>query len=376
MRLTGVNSGLAVVMLTVLMAGCAPPPDVRLGDGGTPGATAPASDPGSASSPADTAWRHLATTEGRLDGGVAGVAVEDAAGLAQAWTAYGLPQSAPEVDFDRSVVLLLGQPDDACVDELVGLDVVGGGLQLKWLAPPGVCAQPLLTRIHAVEVDRRHVPSTFEVAFPEPFADQAEAVTLRVATVDGDPPPPPQPPAAMTDAQMDEVFADHEVRRCTPQDSEIPSATPGAPSGRDGKAAGLEEVRAWLADRGYRADHDYVPFVARGEGGSQPGLWVDGGAADRVRAELDTAFGEKAVLVVDHPYDFKAVDKAQRDLGALMNTEGPGAISFTTGLPGPVTIGMIDPTREALDAVAAAVDASVVCVEPALSGVSDGVGQP
>jgi hypothetical protein len=37
---------------------------------------------------------------------------------------------------------------------------------------------------------------------------------------------------------------------------------------------------------------------------------------------------------------------------------------------------MIDPTRKALDRIAATVDPSLVCVSPVLSGVSADVGRP
>lgn len=359
----------------LLLSGCAPggPPDVGFGAGGG------ASD----AAPPDTAWRHLATTEGMLDGNVTAAAVESADGLAAAWDEYRLPEGAPEVDFDRRFVLLLGQPDDACVDELTRLEVEEGSLQVEWLSPPGACPQPLVFRIHAVEVDRRHVPERFEVAFPEPFETEADPVTIEVATAEGDAPPPPEPPDSMTEEELEAVFAGHSVRRCTAADEPLPPEAHGDPiddteeyteAPEEQQALDLvDDVRRWLRSNGYRDQVDYIPFIDRREG-VRPGLWVDNGAAAKVQRELDAAFGRGTVHVEDHAYDFEAVQQAQDDLMPLMGDDGPGNIVSSSGLPGPVRIGMVDPTREALDQIAAAVDVSVVCVDPELSGVGAEAG--
>ncbi len=103
---------------------------------------------------------------------------------------------------------------------------------------------------------------------------------------------------------------------------------------------------------------------------------IDNGQADTVRRRLDDVFGRNAVDVYANPYDFQEVDKAQREVDDLMGGEGPGSIVSSTGVPGPVELGMIDPTREALDWVAATVDPSLVCVYPVLSGVPGDVGRP
>jgi hypothetical protein len=128
-------------------------------------------------------------------------------------------------------------------------------------------------------------------------------------------------------------------------------------------------VHRFLRQQGYRSNVDFVPYISRATG-VRPGFWVDGGAAPKVQRLLDDEFGNGAVLVVENRYDFEAIDKAQRDIGDLMGGDGPGSIVFSSGIPGPVELGMIDPTREALDRVAATVDPSLVCVEPTLSGVT------
>ncbi|MPZ74779.1 MAG: hypothetical protein GEU74_16460 [Nitriliruptorales bacterium] len=364
----------ALVAGLLLLSACAPGPSEQnpAGAGGSPAARDAA------------AWRHLATTEGMLDGDAAAEAVEAQADLLTAWDRYGLPETAPTVDFDRSFVLLVGQPDDACVDELIGLEVRDGRLRVGWLPPPGACALPLVFRIHAVEVDRRHVPSRFDVAFDEPYSADAEQVTIEVASAEGAAPPPPAPPRSMSDADLDAVFHDQPVRRCTAADSPVLQGSGGTahpdPESVDEQSEQavseqLDDVRRWLRRHGYHEDVNFVPYIDRRDG-IRPGLWVDGGAAHEIRRRLDQVFGDDAVAVEKNAYDFEAVRKAQDDLLPLMGDGGPGNIVSSTGLPGPVQIGMVDPTREALDQIAAIVDVSVVCVDPQLSGVRAEVGTP
>ena len=407
-------------MMIMLVAACSPgPPDVSLGGAGNPSAapSAPTVPAATGEGGGDVAWRHLATAEGVLGGSAAAAAIESAVDLKAAWERYGLSDSAPDVDFERSFVLLLGQPDDACVDELIGLEVRDGALKVRWLPPPGGCDQPLILRIHAVEVDRRHVPARFDVAFPEPYEQHAERVTIRVAAVDGEAPPPPAPPTAMRAEDLDAVFAGHEVRRCSKADERLVDAPVDGPLSDDPKIAKaqrgragfgvasdeastreafakpggiedlgfplteaewrqdtqasalLDDVRRWLRKQGYRPDADFVPFVSRRDG-IRPGVWVDGGTTAQVEGLLANEFGAGAVDVEENPYDFEAINKAQHDLGAIMGGDGPGSIVSSAGIPGPVEIGVIDPTRETLDLIAETVDPALVCVSPALSGVA------
>ncbi len=357
-------------VLVLVLAACSADADVALQGGAASRSAAaePAAEPEEA-----VAWHHLAVADGLPDGQVAAAAVESADDLQQAWKQFDFPGDVPPVDFERSFVLLLGQPDDDCIDELIRLEVIEGRLRVKWLPPPGGCTQPLVFRIHAVEVDRRHVPARFKVAFEEPYAADAEPVTLEVAAADGAAPPEPQPPQAMTEADLDAVFADHPVRRCTPADDPLanePRVATDDPPPMDEMAASdlIDDVRRLLRERGYRHNRDFVPYISRADG-VRPAVWVDDGNAGSVGRLLDDEFGNGAVVVVENRYDFEAIQQTQYDIGALMGGDEPGSIVSSTGIPGPVELGMIDPTREALDRVAAAVDPALVCVDPALSGV-------
>lgn len=373
--------GPALVLMALATACAASAPDVALDS--TPSPRDPAVQQPASPPPADVAWRHLATTEGTLNNGAAAEAVESRPDLEAAWSAYALPADVPQVDFKTNVVLLLGQPDDACVDELVGLEVRNGLLRVEWLPPPGGCNLPLIFRIHAVQVDRRHLPATFDVAFPQPFEGEAKPVTLEIAAVEGQPPPAPAPPQSMTKAELDAVFAGHPVRRCTPQDDPLQNepdsgvVTDDPPPRREVRVQTLsQEVHTRLRSHGYRVNVDFVPFISRA-GRIRPGVWIDDGNAPKVRRLLDDEFGNGGVLVVENRYDFEAVQKAQRQVGELMagGGDGPGSIVASAGIPGPVSITMIDPTREALDRIAATVDPSVVCVGAALSGVDGAAAQ-
>lgn len=398
----------------VFAAACSPPPDVTLG-APPPSDAPPASD---TPPPAEVAWRRLAHGTGMLRSNAAAEAVESQDALRAAWQRYELPDAAPEVDFGRNVVLLVGQPDDACVDELIGLEVRDRRLRVEWLPAPGGCAMPLVFRIHAVEVDRRHLPAQFTFAFEDPYEDEAEPVTLSIDAVAGQAPPPPEPPRAMTANDLDDVFRGHAVRRCT-KDDELVGNNPvdgplsadrevaaaqraragfGVPSDeattrevmasaqrndeygfpllaselqKDFEASELvDDVQAFLRRNDYRRGVDVETYLSRVDG-IRPGVLVDDPAkVAGVRQRLGAEFGGDAVLVVEHPYDFQAVNKAQGALRPLMGGSGHGSIMSSTGIPGPVMLGMIDPTREALDRIADLVDPSLVCVSPDLSGVA------
>ncbi len=338
----------AVVLAAVLIA-CGAPAGRRASDGG-----------------ASTAWRHLATTVGMLERQAAAAAVETQQDLDRAWVKHKLPGRTPAVDFQRNFVLLLGQADDDCVDELIRLQVRRCRLHVEWLPPPGGCAEPLVFRIHAVEVDRRHVPRRFEVAFPKPYSRDAKSVKIEVAAREGQAPDEPLPPKAMSDEHLAAVFRDHPVKRCEGEPAWM--ADGGGAGSQRAALPLLDEVQRWLRRHGYRENVDFVPFLSRRDG-VRPGVLVDNGRAGIVKRRLDEVYGHDVVDVHANPYDFREIDRAQRGVNDLMASEGPGSIVATNGIPGPVEIGMIDPTREALDRVAHTVDPALVCVGPILSGV-------
>jgi hypothetical protein len=337
------------------------------------GAGSPAAPSTDAATSADAAaWVHLAPVDGLLADSTAAAAVEDAPALDEAWSRYGFDGAPPTIDFDHRFVLLVLQPDDACPDELIGLEVTDDRLQVEWLPPPGGCQLPLIMRIHAVDVHRGHVPAVFTVALEEPYATEAEPTQIQLTPYDGEPaPPPPAPPRAMTDAEVDAVFDGHAVRRCTPDDDVVPPLPPGAVVDERSEAAEealMQDVMAWLRDQGWDMDREVVPIMDRHDN-LRPHLRVNADRAERLQRQVDREFGDGAVVVDANPYDLEAIAAAQEALTPLMGGDGPGSIWASSGIPGPVKLSMTDPTREALDAIAATVDPALVCVEVDLSGV-------
>ena len=329
--------------------------------------------PRAPSAAGDPAWVHLAQKEGRLRGRASAVAVETPAHLAAAWGDYHLPESPPDVDFEKYAVLLLLQPDDACSDDLATLRVTRGELAVEWLSPPGGCTLPLIFRLHAVAVHRSHIPQRFDVRVPEPHARDARATSIRLRVEPGQHPDPvlPTPPAPMTKEELDAVFAGHEIRRCRPDDHVLNDGpAPVHASGDGTRMADL--VRPWLRDNGFATDREAVPYIdTDGDGGLH--VLVAPANVERLQAALDEKFGPGVVAAEAARYDFAAIDRAQQDLRALMGPpDGPGSIVGSDGIPGPVQILMVDPTRGALDAVAATVDPRLVCVTPELSGYTAG----
>ena len=356
----------AVAVLTVGCAGRLPTPSSATSSPPTEQSQPPAAPTGPA------AWQHLAMVEDVLDDGAAAVALEDARAVAAAWQRYGFDEPPPQVDFDRRFVLLVLQPDDACPDELIGLDVVDGRLHVEWLAPPGGCNQPLIHRVHAVEVHRGHVPAEFDVVIAAPYADSATPTTITLQPYEGPAaPPPPQPPQAMTEAEVDAVFAGHDVRRCTPQDDVVPPLPPGTvidERNEGDEEALMQSVIEWLRANGWDLQREVVPIMDRHDN-LRPHLRVDADRAKQLQRQVDAEFGDGAVVVDANRYRMADIVAAQKALRPLMGGDGPGSIWGSSGLPGPVRLSMVDPTREALDRVAATVDPSLVCIDVELSGV-------
>jgi hypothetical protein len=365
----------------------------------------------------DVAWRHLGMVEDVLPGRAAAAAVENADELAAVWRRYGFEGEVPDVDLTHRIVLLLGQPDDACPDELVDLEVVDAQLQLGWLPPPGGCRQPLILRLHAVEVHRGHLPARFTVALDVPYDDELTPVTLELAPYEGDAPAPPAPPEAMSDAEVDEVFAGHPVRRCDPSSQrwwqgEVAGALSDDPdvaaAQRERAAFGVasdeatvrdvldhpdrvddygfallpaeleEDIRAselmeqlmgFLRAEGWDTDRDLTPVLARDDG-IRPSVLAGADEDEAVRELLDARFGPGTIEVLASPWDPAAVAAAQDALTALLApADGGWSLAWLSGPPGPAEIGIVDPTREALDAIADLVDPELVCVEVLRSGV-------
>lgn len=389
-------------------------------------ATAACGDPagsaagGGADTTLGAAWAYHGQVAGVLPDRAAAAVVEDADAWEAAWSDHGFDGPLPAVDFDHHVVLLLGQADDACPDDLIGLQVVEARLEVEWLPPPGGCVDLLMMRIHAVTVHRGHLTEQFTYGLDEPFDDELVPVTINLPPYDGTAPPPPTPPAAMGDDELDAVFAGHPVQRCGPE-HEFPrrGGQVDGPLSDDPEVAAAQEARAgfgvasdeptvralledppqasgvedygfpltaeefeldraasdtagrvaeWLEAQGY-GDRQAVPMVDRSDG-IRPAVVAGERDADRLRAALDEAFGDGVVHVHVSPWDPADVVAAQDALTRRMaEVDAHATVTWISGPPGPAQIGLIDPTRQALDAIAAIVDPSLVCVSVELTGV-------
>jgi hypothetical protein len=401
--------GVVVSVALTMVTACGEPASVTVEHGA--GQTVERDDPGAA-------WTHLGMVETVLADGAAAAAIEDQDTFAAGWSNHGFEGVAPEVDFDHHAVLLLGQPDDACPDELIELEVVGDRLEVGWLPPAGGCEQPLIMRLHAIEVHRGHLPDTFRVELDPPFENELTSVTIELAAYDGHAAPPPrEPPSAMSDDELEQVFAGHPVRRCRPedrpgQDGEVdgplsddaavaeaqrqragfgltsdeatvrrllddpgPSDVYGFPvldeELEEDMAAGnvMDELVTWLGAEGFDLQRDLTPILSR-SGGIQPMVLVTADDEDRIRVMVDERFGPGIVEVRVQRWDPAEVADAQEAVTELMgHHDGSWQISWVSGPPGPAEIGVIDPTQEALDAIAELVDPDLVCVSVELSGV-------
>lgn len=363
------------VAVALLAVACGGTPDAEVGPPAASGSAedaAPSPSPSSppspeATAPRDAAWEHLATIDGNLPERAAAAVAGDAGTAATLWGQAGFSGAPPELDFDDEVLLLLGQADDACPDELVQLEVADGGLAVDWLMPPGPCEQPLIFRLHAVRVHRAVLGEGFSYALPEPFTSDLEPVTIELPPYTGEAPPAPQPPSAMTDDELDAVFVGHPVARCGPEHEVIDFGPAGERDERP--VVTIEEANGALASAGFDIERDVVPFVEWSTGGRLSYV-VAAADEDAIRQVFADAFGDRAPDLRVTPWAPAEVHDAMQALQPLLGgDDGPGRIVWAAGAPGPVSIGMIDPTREALDAIAEVVDPSLVCVTPELSGV-------
>lgn len=365
-----------VVIGALLLVACGGPSLDPIGEGPSPTSTLP-EEAGDAS----VAWTHLDVAEGVLDDEAAAAVVDDADDIAAVWDELGFETAAPELGADR-VLLLLGRPDNACPDDPIELRVEDGRLITAWQEPPGGCVDPLIRWVHAFDVHRGVLAPGFTYGPAEPFADELREVTIEVAGADSEIPPPPEPPAAMSDEEVDAVFDGHRVERCGPEHDPIAAAFgdpdrevddagfEGDPS-QDTAIRDIDAALEVLAEAGFDVDERVSGLVDRSEGEARAAVVVHLDDADRAQTTLDEALGTGTVTVWPDPWDPSEVRAAQEALTALMGaTDEPGAIVSASGPPGPVQLGMVDPTRDALDEIAATVDADLVCVEVLRSGLA------
>lgn len=414
----------------LLLAACGDPADAPDPDGSA-SSTQPAGD-------GEVAWTHHGEVESTLDDRAAAQLIEDPDALTEAWTTHGFDGDAPTVDFDDEVVLLLGRPDNACPDQPVELAVDGGDLAIEWVAPPGGCNDPLILWLHAVTVHRGVLGEEVTYGPQEPFEGELETVTLELPPYDGDTPPAPTPEdlgqEAMTDEELDAVFADHPIERCGPEhapfrddsvdgdlsddpqvaDAQRGRAGFGLPSDIDATVAAIEandaadqdvddeglvdgeepldaygfpmteeelqasqdaealamDARELLEAEGVDTRFDAIPVIDRADQ-VRAVVVTDEARADEIQELLDASLGQGAVAVEVVPWPASDVADAQDALMELMGgaDQGPGAITGMSGPPGPVQLSMVDPTVEALDAIAERVDPALVCVAVERSGV-------
>jgi hypothetical protein len=325
------------------------------------------------------AWGQLDVVEGTLPGDAAATVLDEADAIGAAWQRYGFAGDVPSIDPETEVLLLLGRADNACPDELIGLEVADGRLVTDWLEPPGDCNDPLIRWLYAVQVYRGVLGDGFTYALDEPFAGELAAVTIELPPFDDDGSrTAPTPPQAMADDEVAAVFADHPIRRCGPDDDPIAAAfgpldEPVDEFDADQEAAldHVEAAMALLHDAGFEPHADVTGLIDRSTGTTRAAVVVHAPDADEVQDLLDDELGPGTVTVWADPWDAREVQAAQEALGGLMGpgSDGPGTIVSTSGAPGPVVVAMVDPTREALDAIADRVDAELVCVDVIRSGV-------
>lgn len=349
----------ALLVSAALLAACGQQP------------TAPVDEPAGPDSDIaeGVAWEQLDQVEDTLPDRAAAAVITDPDALASAWKDHGFVGEAPEVNFDDHVVVLLAQPDDACPDELSGLEVVDGQLEVKWTPPPGGCNEPLIQRLHAVRVHRAVLGGGFSYGPDAPFEDEFAPVTIDLPGYDGEAPPPPELTQQMSDAELDAVFAHHPVARCGPEHDPLDVDGP-TPEGDPESVAPIGDTNDALADAGIDIAREVVPFVDSSTDG-RLAYFVGEDHADLVEKTLADRFGKEAPgirIAKWAPTDVLAAHEALMPL--MSGDREPGTIVGMTGPPGPVHIDMVDPTREALDAVADRVDPNLVCVNPQLSGVA------
>lgn len=357
---------ISLVALAVVASACASSPSVEVQ---SPEGAQQTEDEVAMTAPENLAWEHLGQVEANLPDRAAAAVLEDQEAVLAAWDRYGFAGGPPEVGFDDHVLLLLGQADDACPDELIRLEVVEGNLQPDWLAPPGGCNQPLVQRLHAIRVHRSVLGERFTYGLEDPFDDVFVDVTIELPPYDGETPPAPEPPTAMTEAELDAVFAGHPVSRCGPEHEVIDFGPGGTHDPRP--VATIEEANAALVEAGFDPERDVVPFVERSSGGRLSYVVAADDEAS-IRAVFAEAFGDEAPDLRVTRWAPAEVADAMEAVQPLMgggDIGEPGSIVWAAGAPGPVELGMIDPTREALDAIAELVDPELVCVSPELSGV-------
>jgi hypothetical protein len=356
-----------VLPLLLLLAACGDPAAAPGGDdpqspAGPAGGDADATGGDGGAVAEDAVWfERLAVSE---HGGPFGDLrlVDTAEQLTALWGEREFEGTPPPIDFGQHVVLDISRADDGCADDLVEARMVDGELQLTWLPPPGPCTQPLLSWAHAVLLHRADLGEGFVVRI-EGDGERAEHEVV-LSPYDGPRAPTANPPPRQaSDEEMAAVFADHPIRRCEevvdPREPFFGRPVPSTPPPMD-ESVPIDVQTAWAAEH-----PDTFGWLMVDQ---SVGQWVVGVTrdADAHRAELEERHPGSRFEVVETPWTAVQLAAAQE---AVADLHGGGVLR-SSGAGAHLQVGLVDPTREDLDAIAERLDdPAIACAEVERSGL-------
>lgn len=356
-----------VVALAMVLAACGEQVAVEPAPGGSGQAS-----PGATAVHPDAVWFEvLGVTEAA--GGDLGVDLAQSRGeLAAFWDAHGFDEPVPEPGFDEHVVALVRRGDNACPDEVMEVRRVGAALEHTLLPPPGACNDPYIVWAYAIAYHRGDLGEEVTLRIDEADGpDGTLTATFTLPPYDGPPAPPPSPPPRqLTDEALAAVFAGHPVRPCTELHDPREEVLSGQPAPDDGGSPGG-------APAGVDVPGDVQTAYAAEYPGEFGWFMVDQAAGEWVVGVTGDVEGHRARLSARHPGQrFRVVETphAQRDLAAAQEAARPlhtgdDPLLVHSSHFAYLELGVIDPTRDDLDKIAAVVDPTLACVEPVLSGL-------
>lgn len=343
--------------------------------------------------------------------------VQTAEELRTAWERRRFDGDPAAVDFAEHIVLVLTRNEDACPDDLVEARLTDGVLETTWLPPPGPCNEPLIQTAFAVALHRGDLPESFRVVLREGdhYGGDKERL-VELPPYDGPPAPAPSPPPRQTsDAELDAVFAGHSLRRCDQMpDFRTPPRIDG-PLSEDPEVAEIQRRRAEFAlpsdeatarrlrddpqantafgfpmteaefnelmsrnrpefstelNERYLVDHaDTYAFTMIDQAAGGMVVVAFTGDVDGHRRRLAELFPDVPMRVAEAPATQAELQEAQKRLHERFPHGQRPRIQGSGGGGPYLEISVLDPSREDLDALAAAVDPAWACVDPVLSGL-------
>lgn len=412
---------LAGVLLSGLaLAGCGEQPAEPRSDepGAEPGSTPDAADRTAELHP-DAIWFEVAGVSREADGQGEILPAGDAGELTPLWRRHRFDGEPPGVDFDQHIVLVVTRPEDGCPDELVEARMRDGELTFTWLPPPGPCTSPLIPTAFAVVLHRGDLPERFTVLQPEHEGHGGDVrAEIELPPYDGPPAPEPSPPPrAMRADELDAVFAGHALRRCDEMPDYGTTPEVDGPVSDDPEIAEIQRRRAEFAlpsdeararelrdnpeanrafgfpmteaefdeimnrnrpEFGERFQTEYVvehadtygfSLIDQAAGGVMVVGFTDD--LDGHRERLAARFPDLPIRVVQAVVTQQRLQAAQEELHRQFTHDGSPAVLHSGAGGTHLTIGVLDPTREDLDAIAGVVDPAWSCVDPVLSGLRD-----